>query len=191
VQIVGHSRVLRINYRNTRPILNAAYQTISGLDSSAQAREQADDYVAPESAMRDGPPPTVRRQRALADAREFTREWIQARLDRGVAPADILVLGLIRPKMESLATWLAEAGVPASLLLTDQSPGTVRLSTIHSAKGLDAAHVLLFAGHDLDGRGDDEARRLLYIAMTRAREELCVSYYADSPLIEELCDRLR
>ena len=81
--------------------------------------------------------------------------------------------------------------MPASLLPTDQLPGTVRLSTIHSAKGLDAAHVLLFAGHDLDGRGNDEARPLLYIAMTRAREELCVSYYGDSPLMEELRDRLR
>lgn len=191
VQIVGHSRVLRINYRNTRPILNAAYQIISGLDFSAQTREQTDDYVAPDRAMRDGPPPEIHRQPSLADARKFAREWIQTRLDGGVAPADILVLGLIRPKMESLATWLGDVGVPASLLPTDQLPGTVRLSTIHSAKGLDAAHVLLFAGHDLDGRGNDEARRLLYIAMIRAREELCVSYYGDSPLMEELRDRLR
>ena len=74
---------------------------------------------------------------------------------------------------------------------TDQAADTVRLSTIHSAKGLDAAHVLLFGGHDLDGRGDQEGRRLLYIAMTRAREELCVSYCGDSPLMEELRERLR
>ncbi len=60
---------------------------------------------------------------------------------------------------------------------TDQLPGAVRLSTIHSAKGLDAAHVLLFSAHELAGRGDDEARRLLYIGMTRAREELCVSHH--------------
>jgi ATP-dependent DNA helicase RecQ len=68
-------------------------------------------------------------------------------------------------------------GVPACFLLTDQLPGAVRLSTIHSAKGLDAAHVLLFSAHELAGRGDDEARRLLYIGMTRAREELCVSHH--------------
>ena len=191
VQIVGHSRVFRTNYRNTRPILDAAYQIISALDSSAQTREQVEGYVAPERALRDGPPPEIRRQRSLATAREFARKWIQTRLDRGVAPADILVLGLVRPKMESLTAWLGEADVPASLILNDQSPNAVRLSTIHSAKGLDAAHVLLFGGHDLDGRGDEEARRLLYIAMTRAREELCVSYYADSPLMEELRELLR
>lgn len=88
--------------------------------------------------------------------------------------------------MESLTTWLTGAGVPASFLPTDHIPGTVRLSTIHSAKGLDAAHVLLFGAHELEDRGDEEARRLLYIAMTRAREELILSYHRDSQLMEEL-----
>jgi len=187
VEIVGHSRVLRINYRNTRSILNAAYRIISELDSCARrARGQADDYVTPDRALRDGPDPEVHRHASLAAAREFACEWIQTRLDQGVAGDNILVLGLARPKMESLTAWLADAGVPASFLPTDHAPGTVRLSTIHSAKGLDAAHVLLFAGHDLVARGDEEARRLLYIAMTRAREELCVSSYRDSALMDEL-----
>ena len=98
----------------------------------------------------------------------------------------MFVLGLSRSKMESLTTWLADAGVPASFLLTDPIPGTVRFSTVHSAKGLDAAYVLLFGAHELEDRGDEEARRLLYIAMTRAREELCVSYHGNSQLMEEL-----
>jgi hypothetical protein len=187
VQVVGRSRVLRVNYRNTRPILNAAYRIISDLDSRAgMAREQADDYVTPDRAVRAGPPPEAHCHPSLAVAREFTREWIHSRLVRGVAPNDILVLGLARPKMESLTAWLTGAGVPASFLLADQSSGTVRLSTIHSAKGLDAAHVLLFGAHELEGRGDEEARRLLYIAMTRAREELCISYHGESRLMKEL-----
>jgi hypothetical protein len=187
VQIVGHSRVLRVNYRNTRPILNAAYRIIRELDTHASTtREQAGDFVTPDRALRDGPAPEVHRHHSLAAAREFVREWIQARIERGVVPGDILVLGLSRPRMESLTSWLTGAGEPASFLLTDHLPGTVRLSTIHSAKGLDAAHVLLFAAHELQGRGDGEARRLLYIAMTRAREELCVCYHRDSALVEEL-----
>jgi len=88
--------------------------------------------------------------------------------------------------MESLTAWLKAEGISACFLLTDQLPGAVRLSTIHSAKGLDAASVLLFATQELETRGDEEARRLLYIGMTRAREELCVSYHAESGLMEEL-----
>jgi superfamily I DNA/RNA helicase len=64
--------------------------------------------------------------------------------------------------------------------------GAVRLSTIHSAKGLDAGHVLLLGGHQLEQRGDEEGRRLLYIAMTRAKNELCVSYQGESQLIAEI-----
>jgi superfamily I DNA/RNA helicase len=187
VQVVGHSRVLRVNYRNTRPILDAAYRIISAMDSrSNMAREQADDYVRPDRALRDGRPPEVHRHSSLAVAREFAGAWVQARINRGVAPDDILVLGLSRPTMESLTAWLKAAGVPACFLLTDQVPGAVRLSTIHSAKGLDAAHVLLFSAHQLEGRGDEEARRLLYIGMTRAREELCASYHGESRLMDEL-----
>ena len=187
VQIVGHTRVLRVNYRNTRPILNAAYRVISELDSSSNmAGEQADDYVTPDRALRDGPPPQVHRHASLAVARRFAQAWIQVRLDLGAAPDDILVLGLSRPTMESLTAWLKTEGIQACFLLTEQSPGAVRLSTIHSAKGLDAAYVLLFSAHELEGRGDEEARRLLYIGMTRAREELCVSYHGESHLMEEL-----
>jgi superfamily I DNA/RNA helicase len=88
--------------------------------------------------------------------------------------------------MESLTAWLKAEGISVCFLLTGQLPGAVRLSTIHSAKGLDAACVLLFGAHELEVHGDEEARRLLYIGMTRAREELCVSYHAESGLMQEL-----
>jgi UvrD-like helicase C-terminal domain/Nuclease-related domain/AAA domain len=187
VEIVGHSRVLRINYRNTRPILNAAYGIISELDSGSKlAGVQSDDHVAPDKALRDGPSPQVHRHAALAVALRFAEAWIKARRDRGVLPEDILVLGLSRPTIERLNVWLKDQGIPSCSLLTNHVPGAVRLSTIHSAKGLDAACVLLFAAHELDGREDEEARRLLYIAMTRARDELCVSYHRESQLMQEL-----
>ncbi|MGH7304215.1 MAG: 3'-5' exonuclease [Candidatus Rokuibacteriota bacterium] len=187
LQVVGHSRVLRINYRNTRPILDAAYRIVRELDTrTGVAGAQPDDHVAPDKALRDGPPPQVHRHAALAVARKFAEAWIKARLDRGVPPEDILVLALSRLTIEHLTVWLRDHRIPACSLLTDHVPGAVRLSTIHSAKGLDAACVLLFAAHELAGREDEEARRLLYIAMTRAREELCVSYHGESRLMEEL-----
>jgi superfamily I DNA/RNA helicase len=63
----------------------------------------------------------------------------------------------------------------------------VGVSTIHSSKGLDAGHVLILNAHELDGLGDEEeARRLLYIAMTRARDELCISAARPSRIVDEV-----
>ncbi|MEK7444372.1 MAG: ATP-binding domain-containing protein, partial [candidate division NC10 bacterium] len=62
----------------------------------------------------------------------------------------------------------------------------VRVSTIHGAKGLDADRVIVLDGHRLDARDEAEGRRLLYIAMTRARTELCVTYQRESALMAAL-----
>jgi hypothetical protein len=194
IQIVGHTRVLRVNYRNTRQILSTAYAMIQELDAAGMAaRETGDEYVAPDKALRDGPAAEVRQCEAEEASQQHALEWIRERLARGAAPEEILVLGLGRPEMASLETWLGDAGVPVQLLVGRRAqPGAVRLSTIHSAKGLDSEHVLLLGAHQLERRDEAEARRLLYIAMTRARTELCVSYHGSSVLmvqLEELVSR--
>lgn len=189
IQVAGHTRVLRVNYRNTRPILSTAYPMIQELDAAGMAaRETGDEYVAPDTVLRDGPPVEVRRCESEEASRQHALEWIRDRLARGTAPEEILVLGLSRLEMASLEAWLADAGVPVQLLLGRKAqPGAVRLSTIHSAKGLDAEHVLLLGAHQLErGRDAAEARRLLYIAMTRARTELCISYQGSSALMAQL-----
>lgn len=50
-------------------------------------------------------------------------------------------------------------------------PAALKLMTAHSAKGLEFAHVLVMDCADWRWSGEDE-RRLLYVAMTRARETL-------------------
>jgi superfamily I DNA/RNA helicase len=46
--------------------------------------------------------------------------------------------------------------------------------------------VLILNVHELDGLEEEEARRLLYIAMTRARDELCVSSAQPSWIVDEV-----
>lgn len=187
IQIAGRTRVLRVNYRNTRPILSLAYEVVRELDAAGLiAREAGEEYVVPERALRDGPPPELRRCESGVAIRQHVLEWIQARLARGVKPEEVLVLGLIRREMDRLADGLTGRGIPVRLLGGRGQPGAVRLSTIHSSKGLDAEHVLLVNAHELQRRDDAEARRLLYIAMTRARKELCISYCGSTPLLAQL-----
>lgn len=67
--------------------------------------------------------------------------------------------------------------------MTQDDAGRVCLSTIHSAKGLEWRAVFLislcegrFPSHFAEGEDElDEERRLFYVAVTRARDLLCIS----------------
>lgn len=65
----------------------------------------------------------------------------------------------------------------------DQSIGSgVFLSTVHSAKGMEFPHVFVPGGGWTQGRGQqeqEEERRVFYVAMTRAKETLCLFERAD------------
>jgi superfamily I DNA/RNA helicase len=187
VQAQGRSHVLRINYRNTRPILTAAYRVISSLDARAAAAALAEATpIVPDEALRGGPPPEIRRHASGDASRLFALDWIRGRLARGIAPEAVLVLGLSKPEVASFQAWLKDNGVRTAFVAAAASPASVRLSTIHGAKGLDAGHVLLIGAHELEQRDEEEGRRLLYIAMTRARDELGICYHAKSRLMAEL-----
>jgi superfamily I DNA/RNA helicase len=188
IQIAGRTRVLRRNYRNTRPILSAAYAMVHELDAAeADPGDLVSSLVVPDRALREGPAPELERLDSAAGVRRHAKDWIGARLARGISPEDILVLGHNRLGMEKMAGWLDGQKIPASFLPARRVDGTVGVSTIHSSKGLDAGHVLILSAHELDGlRTREEARRLLYIAMTRARDELCTSSARASWIMDEL-----
>jgi superfamily I DNA/RNA helicase len=188
IQIAGRTKVLKRNFRNTRPILAAAYAMVHELDAAeADPGDLVSSLVVPDQALRDGPAPELLCLDSAAGVRLHARDWIGARLARGISPGDILVLGHNRLGMEKIAEWLDAQKIPASFLPDRRVDGTVGVSTIHSSKGLDAGHVLILNAHELDGlRTREEARRLLYIGMTRARDELCISFARPSWVMDEL-----
>lgn len=193
IQIAGRTRVLKRNYRNTRPILSAAYAMVHELDAAeADPGDLVSSLVVPDQALREGPAPELEQLDSAESVRRHAKDWIGTRLARGVPPADILILGHNRIGMEKIATWLAGHEIPTTFLPSGRGHGTVGVSTIHSSKGLDAGHVLILNAHELDGLTTrEEARRLLYIAMTRARDELCISSARPSWITDELARALQ
>lgn len=67
----------------------------------------------------------------------------------------------------------------------DQTIGTgIFLSTVHSAKGMEFPHVFVPGGGWTRGKSQqeqEEERRVFYVAMTRAKETLCIFERADAP----------
>jgi DNA helicase-2/ATP-dependent DNA helicase PcrA len=74
-----------------------------------------------------------------------------------------------------------------------RSDGLVTLTTIHGSKGLEWNRVIVVHQQDEPRDGDDvaEERRVFYVACTRARRELAVTFYRDpSPFVREVAPDL-
>ena len=166
---------LVVNHRNSRVIGTAAARLIGAGAESPGA-----------FARHDGPAPDIHRCESFEASRAHALDWVRARLAAGVPTSSLLVLGLSRLDMITVNAWLNSKGVAAWLPSERETDAGVRVSTIHGAKGLEAECVLLLDAHHLQTREPDEGRRLLYIAMTRARRELTVSYFRDVPLMADL-----
>ncbi len=127
-------------------------------------------------------------ERRLANLQELRRWWLRC-ADDGMALADFLQqLSLIADRDE------------------DEPEGQVRLMTVHAAKGLEFDHVYITGVEDgvfphknaLEENRMEEERRLMYVAMTRARFRLTISHIrsrrrfgkeeksAPSPFLKEL-----
>jgi hypothetical protein len=202
IDVRGRGHVLRINYRTTAQIRAQADRILASAERRSRRRHRR---------TRPRPQPPVR---ARADVRRVRRsrttsstaavDWLAAQLAAGLAPADLAAFARSNRRVEQLAAALRERDLVAAPLDDgDLAPGAVAVGTMHRAKGLEFKAVLvLSAGADsLPARGalnaaadpaDREAvlareRQLLYVAMTRARDLLRVTWAgAPSPFLAPL-----
>jgi hypothetical protein len=184
-------RVLAVRERDARPFLAPAVAIVEGLEPAEVTRELASEHLLSNGARPPRGALEVVRSPSFQESRREALDWIRARLARHVPPERILVLGLSRLDMITVNAWLNSQNIASWLVGEIEGGHGVRVSTIHGAKGLDADHVLLLDAHLLDTRESHEARRLLYIALTRADRELCVSSLESSALVDELERRCR
>lgn len=188
-QLRCHVRTLPNSYRSTRTLLVGA-RAILGEQPSATGT------LVPVR----GPGPKI----SIIRHHDITAEaaYLAARLAElhttGVAWSELAVLCRLRVQVAELAAALTTRGVPCVHDLDEQleQPSTVptapavRILTIHAAKGLEFTRVfisganvgvlpLLSRSPDGDREHDAdpaEERRLLFVALTRARDAVEISY---------------
>ena len=69
----------------------------------------------------------------------------------------------------------------------DWQANTVKISTVHSAKGMDSPVVIVLGAETfLDKYEDQDENKLMYVALTRAREYLVVLYTGNKGLVRKL-----
>ena len=202
IQARGRTSVLRLNYRNTAEVLGLALRFARGLlpergrDREA-GRDDEDDRVtgvAPSSSGRRGPRPVLIRARSAHEEAELLAARIADAVVAGTPLGEIAVLCRTRAQMAPIAEALARRGLPlqsmgsAGFQHFDWSQAGIRLVTLHSAKGLEFAHVHVAGLQRLPWRDEtlEDAVRLVYVAMTRATQSLVLSCCGSSPVVERL-----
>lgn len=202
IQARGRTSVLRLNYRNTAEVLGLALRFARGLlpergrDREA-GRDDEDDRVtgvAPSSSGRRGPRPVLIRARSAHEEAELLAARIADAVVAGTPLGEIAVLCRTRAQMAPIAEALARRGLPLQSMGStgfqhfDWSQAGIRLVTLHSAKGLEFAHVHVAGLQRLPWRDEtlEDAVRLVYVAMTRATQSLVLSCCGPSPVVERL-----
>ena len=189
VKIVGRSRRLTLNYRTTAQNLRLAVSILSGADYKdlEQETEDASKYRS----SRTGPRPELVGCTSQTDEMHLAAERIKGWLKEGIAPSTIAVLTRSQDDRDRFVRGLGERGVDARALDKSVSTGHPQVLTMHRAKGLEFSRVIL-AGVDekhlpspaaLKSVPDEEQneaylreRSLLYVAASRARDELVVTW---------------
>lgn len=174
VPVVGRTRWLRIPYRNTREIYEAAYEVIRHDEVLKRqlAREGESVVVEPDLTnqyLRHGPRPQLRRFSSASEEFAFIRAEIEYLLQHGWSPERIIVLHRRRAGVNKLRYHLRGLGVS--------------VGTFHSRKGLEYDVVFLSQMQETFANSEDmteenlsQERRLVYMTMTRARERLYLNY---------------
>lgn len=182
----GRSNVMTVNYRNTREILEFAMNFLTGSSEWSEAKiDLEDDYavVPPKSALRQGPHPDVATCANVAQEAKEIADRVSKQLRNGRRPDNVAVLfGSYDVKAE-LGRAFDKKRIPHEFVHRDTLVTTkdkVRISNLNQVKGLEFGAVFICGANlvRVPGGEDDiqNVKSLLYVGMTRAQDELTVTY---------------
>ena len=204
LDVRGRSFTLRINYRTSHQIRMHADRllppTVSDVDGHAEGRRGTVSVF-------DGSPPTVKVFPNPDAEQKAVGQWISDRLREGRQPHEIGVFVRSDGQLKRARSALKAAGARSVELSenVEVEGGSVAISTMHFAKGLEFRCVAVMACDDeiiplqerIESVADDAdleevydtERHLLYVACTRARDHLFVT--GVNPVSEFLDDFLK
>ncbi len=193
VDVRGRSKTLRVNYRTSHQIRSQADRLLGPEVSDADGNKEERSHTV---SVFNGPSPQIHVLDSNDEEIEHVRQWVQARVEEGVQPHELGIFVRSAEQLDRAQSAMGASGVRYRVLdeNMDLSSGSAVVSTMHLAKGLEFRCVVVMACDDevvpLQARiesvtddGDLEEvynteRHLLYVACTRARDQLLVTSVA-------------
>ncbi|CAL9391374.1 UvrD-helicase domain-containing protein [Streptomyces sp. enrichment culture] len=202
IATAGRSFRLRVNYRSTEEILAWSARLMAPVTVEALEGEGTDSLAGYRSLLHGGHP----RAQGYATRQEETEalvDRVRELLDDGLAPHEIGVCARFNLSLDAAEEKLKTAGIPVVRVKGQTAQGAegVRLATMHAMKGLEFRAVSVLGvgegsvpfAREITPREADapqheadllRERCLLFVACTRAREALSVTWSgAASPFL--------
>lgn len=203
INIAGRSSRLNINYRTTAEILGWSLGLLRG--EPIDDMEGGLDSIAGCKSYVHGQPPELSGHPGADAEATFIASSVKDWIDSGIAPSEIGIAVRAKWLTSKIEHALRAAGIDSvDLAKASDDNDAVRVGTMHRMKGLEfrcmcAAGVsakLVPAANAVTPIEDDKQthqqdlereRCLLFVACTRAREELLVTWHGDpSPFLTAL-----
>lgn len=206
LDMTGKSTSLSKSYRTTMQIAYAAYSLI---EDDKNILED-DNFVKPSLIDKQGVYPVYRGFKNKVSEAEYIAETIENELKNKYDYKDIAIISKFKNQLKDIKIFLEKNNIPYKELESNEeldfNEYCVKLLTMHCAKGLQFKAVIIaglndkiIPSRDFANEFEDSDfvesidRRLLYVGMTRATEELFLSSYGNpSKFIKDIsCKYLR
>lgn len=192
IQARGRTTILKLNYRNTDEVIKAATAFARELLTEAEAEEDGIPLLTPTSVGRRGPQPLLLELPNFSAEAKYVAERLHRLHDKGRNWGDMAVVYRSNFMGDKIRKTLQENSVPCEVLTGQKSSktsqNTVKLVTMHSSKGLEFPVVFVAGLGYLPSKNqkEKEEARLLYVAMTRAMDELVLTGHQSSGFVERM-----
>lgn len=186
--MTGKSYTLTKNYRTSTQVAQAAYSMIENDNNIVGC----DDYVQPSLVDQQGQYPVLRPYDTERSESIGVYESIKKLYEQGYVYSDIVVIAREKKRLEIMKEVLEEKNIPCKVCTSSSSSfgkKLIQLMTMHAIKGLEYKVVFIITLNEdvipyvsdhmqesLVAKESSE-RKLFYVGMTRAREQLFMSYY--------------
>jgi Nuclease-related domain/UvrD-like helicase C-terminal domain/AAA domain len=180
IQAQGRTTILKINYRNTRQILQIASLVAADLLTAEDKDDDGIPLVKPISCGREGPEPLIINLPSLREEAYAIADHLAQAHKEGHAWGDMAVLCYDIKTRNDCAQALASRKLPVENRITsgdfDPSSNKIKVMTMKVSKGLEFPIVALPGVGHMPAPGEDEteAARVFYVAATRATLRLAI-----------------
>jgi superfamily I DNA/RNA helicase len=193
IQARGRTTILKLNYRNTREILNFAFDFAKDYLQEKSADEDSFPLIKPEVGGNSGQKPVLKVLPTKLQELNFICACLQKWHKDGVPWSQMAVIYCEYTYGAELHRLLNRVGVPNAWLASsvakrkyDPRLDQVLLITRQSSKGLEFPRVIVSGVGSLKDEPEStpEEARLLYVAMTRAQEALLLTASSHNHYVE-------